>query len=292
MTRDVPSIVTRVAHWGWHDHRYHGHRVFAELLGHETFGGLTALSVCGRRLSPECCAVLDDAAVALTLADPRIWPLKLTRLVASYGSSVAGAAAGLTMLEGAQIGPWTTGSAALVLIELRQLIGDRTSEEAFVRETAHAYVKDRKFLWGFGTPYRAADERLVAFRRSLELRGRHRLPYFAMLEAVARALRELRGWEVNIGAGFAAACLDMGIEADEVPPLTTSLMQHMFFSNAVEGARQSSEQLRTLPDELVSYRGARSRVSPRAANQVVPTLPSETQSARVGAARAVGEGRT
>lgn len=264
MKSEIPSVSTRVAHWGFHEHRYLGYRVFAELLGNETFGGLTALSVCGRRLSPECCAVLDDAAVALTLADPRIWPLKLTRLVAAYGSTVAAAAAGLTMLEGAQIGPWTSGAAAVVLVELDALIGDRGGDEAFVREAVLAYVKDRKFLWGFGTPYRSEDERLVAFRRSLEAHGRHRLRHFALLEAVAKTLRELRGWEVNIGAGFAAACLDMGLEPNEIAPLTTSLMQHMFFSNAVEGARQAAECLRKLPDELVSYRGAKHRTSPRA----------------------------
>lgn len=264
MTDGFPSVSTRVAHWGWHEHRFYGHRVFDELLGRESFVGLTALSICGRRLSSECCAVLDDAAVALTLADPRIWPLKLTRLVASYGSPVAAAAAGLCMLEGAQIGPWTTGEAARVLEELKELLGDRMSDRQFMREMLQSYVQERNFLWGFGTPFRSEDERLVAFRRALAARGRDTLPYFSLLEAVATVVRELRGWEVNIGAGFAAACLDMGIDPRDIPPLTTSLMQHTFFSNAVEESRQASAALRQLPNAFVTYRGPRPRKSPRA----------------------------
>jgi len=77
MSEGTPKLRTRSAHWGYEEHQYFGHAVFAELRGKESLSGLTALSVLGRRLSREACALLDEAAVCLTLADPRIWPLKL-----------------------------------------------------------------------------------------------------------------------------------------------------------------------------------------------------------------------
>jgi len=105
MNEHTPVLRTRSAHWGYEEHRYFGHAVFAELRGRESFVGLTALSVLGRRLSADVCALLDEAAVCLTLADPRIWPLKLTRVVAAYGQAIPAAAAGLLIQEGARIGP-------------------------------------------------------------------------------------------------------------------------------------------------------------------------------------------
>ena len=58
------AIETHSAHWGFDDHRYFGYAAFGELLGQESLTGLNALSILGRRLPPDVCAVLDDAAVA------------------------------------------------------------------------------------------------------------------------------------------------------------------------------------------------------------------------------------
>ncbi len=44
------ELTTHCAHWGFHEHRYFGHEVFEDLLGQETFTGLTVLAVLGRRL--------------------------------------------------------------------------------------------------------------------------------------------------------------------------------------------------------------------------------------------------
>ena len=44
--------------------------------------------------------MLDDLAVILSgAADPRIWPLKITRLVGSYGGTIAGFVAGQLCTE-------------------------------------------------------------------------------------------------------------------------------------------------------------------------------------------------
>jgi hypothetical protein len=262
----LPALVvpTRSAHWGWDEHRYFGHKVFEELAGHESFMGLTALSVLGRRLSPEDCCVLEDAANTLTMADPRIWPLKLTRVVASYGGTVAAAAAGLLVEEGAQIGPWACGRAAGVLAELHAEIGTRQDDAKHVRGVVVRYLERHAFIWGFGTPFRSRDERLVAFRRCMNTRGRHTRPHYRTMEAVANAVRGFRRAEPNIVLALAAVCLDMGLAVDEIGPLATTLMQHMFFAAAVEGARQAPEFLRELPENYVTYVGRAPRASVRA----------------------------
>lgn len=258
------DLPTNSAHWGWDDHSYFGHRVFEELAGRESITGLTALSVLGRRLSAEQCAVLDDAAVCLTLADPRIWPLKLTRVIAAHGGMAAAAAAGLLIQEDARIGPWTSAKAAELLVDLHlQLVGTGFDAEA-VDVVVRQYLDNHHFVWGFGTPFRKRDERLVAFWSCLERRGRRQLPFMRTLDAVAAVVTPARETEPNMGMAIAAAFLDLGLDVHEIGPLCTALMQHMFFAHAVEGARQAPVVLQRLPERCIDYRGREARQSPRA----------------------------
>ena len=112
-------IRTRVAHAEWGDNRFYGHSVARDLAGKETWLGLVILGILGRRLSEAERAVVDDLGVALTVADPRIWPLKVSRLVSSYGSTLTALAAGALSLEEARIGHWTTGDSARFLCTVR-----------------------------------------------------------------------------------------------------------------------------------------------------------------------------
>jgi hypothetical protein len=259
-----PTLSTHCAHWGWTEHRYFGHAVFGELLGPGTVTSLTALSVLGRALPAESLGVVDDMAVALTLADPRIWPLKLTRLLASYGSAVAAMGGGLSVQEGARIGPWTTQQAAALLSQFSMDLGGLAPSPDSVRAVVLRYLEAHRFVWGFGTPYRERDERLIAFRERIVARGRHTLPYWRLFDAISTVVVERRGTEPNMGMGVAAACLDLGLSTTEVGPLATALMQHMFVANAVEQAKAPAPLLQKLPDEWVDYSGHAPRQSERA----------------------------
>jgi len=265
MTLPELTQKTRSGHWGWDEHRYFGHAVFEELAGKQSFTGLLALSILGRRLSDEEVGVLDDMAGVLTLADPRIWPLKLTRVVASYGAAIPAIAAGLLMEEGARIGPSTTVGAAEVLRDFHATIGGRVEDEEHVRAVVDAYLAEHSFVWGFGTPYRSRDERLVAFRECMRRRGRDRLPHYRSMDAVAEVIRDARKSEPNIGIALAAVSLDMGLLPSEVGALVTALMQHMFFGHAVEEANAPNPALVELPEEYVRYTGRKPRATPRAA---------------------------
>ena len=254
---------TRSAHWGWQEHRYFGYRVFAELTGRESLAGLMALSIVGTRLPADGVALLDDAAAALTLADPRIWPLKLTRVIGSYGHMVPALSAGLLMEDEARIGPWAFLEAAKVLLELHAALGEGASAER-TREVVAGYLGRHRFVWGFGTPFRSRDERLVAFRPCVERRGRAHLPYWKTMNAVADAVRSACKAESNIGVALAAVLLDLGLNPDQIGALVVSLMQHMFFAHAVDGVSAKNTVLREIPAAYVKYEGVPPRVSPRA----------------------------
>ena len=264
MTLPKLTEPTRTAYWAADDPHYFGHRVFAELAGQESWTGLLALSIFGRRLSPELCGVLDDAVGALTLADPRIWPLKLTRVVGSYGNVVSALSAGILMENGAHIGPWACVDASNALLRLHAAIDGQHENREHVREVVSAYRREHRFVWGFGTPYRGRDERVVAFRACLERRGRTELPYYKTLQAVAVAMKELTNAEPNIGGVMAAVLLDMGLAPGDVGSTVVALTQHMFFAQAIESSNAPNLTLRQLPVEYVEYCGREARTSPAA----------------------------
>lgn len=258
------ELPTKCAHWGRDDHRYFGYSVFEELAGHESMTGLTALSVLGRRLPKEYCDVLDDIVCISTLADPRIWPLKITRLVASYGSVMPAVAAGEAMLQGAIVSPWMATDAASTLQELYAEVSGRCNEIPLVRQALEVCFQRHAVVSGFGMPCRNADERLVALGTCVRRRERDRLPYFSLLMAIHEVVRPMRRYAPNIGLGIAATMLDMGISAAEIGPLTSALFQHMFIANAIEGAQPLQAQLRQLPATHISYSGTPPRTTPRA----------------------------
>ena len=255
---------TRTAYWAFDEPRYFGYRVFDELAGRESWTSLMALSILGQRLSPELCGVLDDAVGVMTLADPRIWPLKLTRVVGSYGGFLAALSAGTLAENEARIGPWACVDASKVLCALHAELDGRQDDLSYVREVLAAYRKKHRFVWGFGTPYRGRDERVIAFRRCMERRGRHRLPYYRTMEVVAVAMKEATKAEPNIGGVLSSALLDMGLEPEQVGTMVVALAQHMFFAQAIESARSPNLELRQLPPEYILYTGREPRVSPRA----------------------------
>jgi len=256
----VEPIPTRVALAGYVDHRYFGSSLFHELLGAETLSGMIALSVGGRRLDPGERATLDDLAVALSVADPRIWPLKLTRLVASYGGTIAGFAAGQLCLDGDFIGLWPAGVAAANLVELDAARRDGGATDGDVAR----WLKTKKRLVGYGIPFRELDERLEALRPRLEARGRTAMPYWTSMEALSRVVHAERGLRPNIVVAAAALLLDMGFTPEQAGAIGYFLNVNVFVAHAFEAAGQRAPAMRELPEGSIDYVGAPPRSSPRA----------------------------
>lgn len=254
---------TRVAHAYYDDHEFCGKRLYGELVGRERFVGLIARAIDQRlELDEVALSVLDDLAVITTVADPRIWPLKIIRVVSSYGAIYPAWAVANLCLEGARIGPDACGRAGASLVALR-------SELEALDDTAFAEALDRRFPAmlppvGFGVPFRDEDERVTAVHASLVAHGRDRLPWWSFFQRVAKVLLARRRFAANIGSAFSSAVLDLGFGAEAIGPLATALVQAAFLANAVEGAAQAPRVLQKLPLEHVAYEGVPARVSPRA----------------------------
>jgi hypothetical protein len=257
-------IVTRVAHAGPGDHRFFGHAVLEGLLGHETATGLLAMAVLGRRVAADEKEVLDALAVSLTAADPRIWPLKASRIVASYGEMLAGLATGQLVMMGTYTGPRIIGGAAEHLSRLRIAMGEESLDERLDLVVADHMTRNER-LPGYGIPMREQDERMVALRAFIERTGRSQLPHWRAQESLSIAMWCERKLAANIAIGQAAALLDLGCTPAQAGALAISLIQQDFTSNTFEGAEQRSGVMQRLPDECVKYEGPPPRRSPRSA---------------------------
>ena len=267
MSDAVPSIRTLVARAGYDDHRWFGRSVLGDMLGREGYVDLIVTAVCGRRPDPTARPMLDDLAVAMTAADPRIWPLKLVRVIASYGGTLTAFAAGVLGLEGDLLGAWTTGEAARNLEALAVAVGDDASDHATVERCARALIAERPRLVGYGVAFRARDERYDALCERVRVHGRETLPYWRLQQVLTACIEQERRLPPNISAALAAIWLDLGLRADEVPAATMFLNQNVFVANAVEGARDAAGAaiLRSLPVAAIEYVGPAPRISPRAA---------------------------
>jgi hypothetical protein len=258
------SLATRVAHAFHEDHLYFDRLLYADLLGKMRYTGLLALAVGGRELTKDECLLLDDLAVIITVADPRIWPLKLVRVISAYGAIYPAQAAGNLSMEQAWIGNSACGRAATMIEDMRRTLGEREHELPAIEAEVERRFKSLVPPVGYGVPFRTHDERVVALTKRLGEVGRTHLPNWAFFERLSTVIRAKKNAMPNVGSAFGAACMDLGFSAASVGPLALGLVQNAFLANAIEGAGQAPAILRSLPQSAVEYRGKPPRESPRA----------------------------
>lgn len=253
-------IRTRVGRSLTGDYDHFGLRVFRDLAGRTSYLGLIAFSITGRRLSHSDEQVLDDLAVSSHVPEPRVWPIKLSRLGAACGRAMPGFLCGSIALDCDLVGGRVSEDAAALLVELRAHL-DRTTDDD---SSIVSFLKGRQRLIGFGVPLREVDERVVSVRACLERRDRANGAYWTLAERLWRLVKRERGVEANIIGATAAICLDLGFAPREVVPMAAILLQPTLLANAVAGAVESPEELRCLPPDAVRYVGPPARESPRA----------------------------
>ncbi len=266
---DDPLVIpTRVAHAGHDEHTFLGHRVYEELAGRVSLSGLMAIAINGSKPDETDQRVLDDLAAVCTLADPRIWPPKVTRLGSAYGGTLEGIAAGLLCMDCRFVGFWQSSQVAAEL--LLELHAAADGEEQQIDEAAVGLVKPKGFIPGFGVPYREHDERFPPLQRCLKERGRDGGHFVALFDVLTGVVKREKGLAPNVSGLLAAVCLDLNFAPDEIGPLMVCLAIHQFVANAHEGARQAPAALRKLPDDRIRYTGPAPRRSPRKAEAEEP----------------------
>jgi hypothetical protein len=256
----VPPLTTRVGHTGADELRFHGRKVFAELLGRTTVGQMIAMGLTGRLLAADDVAIIDDIITAMTSTDPRLWPFKVTRLASSYGNGAYGVAATLIAGEGGMYGTNRLESAARWLVDLGDHGGTPITDDAI------AAALDGTGS-GFGVLYRTRDERFEALISQIAKRGRHDRPFTALCLRAVRIARERKQQELHVSLAVAALCLDLGLTPYQTGMFGLVYMFHDALANATEGALQRPAILQQLPREALQYRGCEARRSPRARRQ-------------------------
>ncbi|MCA9549851.1 MAG: hypothetical protein KC933_07440 [Myxococcales bacterium] len=263
MGGERPTLVTKVARAEHGDNHFRGYWLNAELLGHHSMASIAGLAVGGPASSGEDRALLEDMAVAVNVADPRIWPLKVTRLVSAYGSMFAGLAAGNITMDRSLLSMEACCEIAARLVALAERADD-LDDAGLAAYLADAWPERRPP--GFGVPARKEDERVVGLvGRVRDVYRRQDRRYFRLFERVAEVSRVERNLKPNILLVFSAIALDLGFPPESIGALAWALVQASFQANAVEGAQTAPELMRQLPQEHLYYVGPPDRVSPRAA---------------------------
>ena len=261
-SESTPILITRVARAEHGDNRFRGHWLNAALLGAHSMASMAARAVGGPNLSGEDRAVLEDVAVAVTVADPRIWPLKVTRLGGAYGSMFSALAAGNMTMDQALLSMEACGVIGARMAELAPVAAHLSDAELGLHLTT-AWPERRPP--GFGVPARSEDERVVGLvRRIRDVHRRHERTYFQLFERVVRVMRSARSLEPNLLLVFSAIALDLGFAPTTIGAMAWSTAQIAFQANAVEAARTAPAVMRELPKGALRYVGPEARVSPRA----------------------------
>jgi len=260
-------IPTRVARFDFDDHLFCGQRAFGELAGNSSMAGTFLLALTGRRASADDCALIDDLMACCAMADPRIWPLKVTRIVGSYGSFQPAMLAGQLSTDAALAGPSTVGRAIEQLRELVRLSAGQVGDREAVRRAFEELRRHTPELGGFGVPFRERDERVEAFREHVRARGRDQRTHWMLFETLLGILRAgEKKLELNIVSAMAAVALDLdlGFEPELGQMFGALLLSPCFYANAREASIEPAPLLRELPDACVAYAGRVRRKSPLA----------------------------
>ncbi len=125
--------------------------------GNKSFIQIAALAIAGVDLSDSDARLLDHVGVLTQLADPRIWPLTVTRRVASNGGSLAeSVVAGLATLCTEQM----TALPVAGFMRYLDRVAAMTAAGASVKQAVAETVGAGERVPGVGRPVLGNDERV------------------------------------------------------------------------------------------------------------------------------------
>lgn len=248
------AIFTRVGIILDGNNRFLGHATYDDWHARMASSGDAVLAALGvTRLDATSREVARLATLCLLSPDARVWPLKLTRLLASYGDPLVGVFAGQLVTAGRIMGPNAGQYAAQCLADVAERVRDEDND-ATVRRAVEAW-KERVpggKLGGFGVPFRDEDERRAALLRYAAGTPIAAGRYWRLHERVVRAMAPLRP---NCVITLAAMVLDIGVAPERAGAALSAFMAPVFLAHALESAEDDGARLNALPADVVDYRG-------------------------------------
>ena len=249
---DDEPILTRVGISNDGDHLFCGYSALGELSGATTYSSLLTLALRGRTATPDESSLLDDIASLLCAADGRVWPLKIGRILSSYGKLMPGFSAPTWSMEGSDtIGPWTTLGAANALLEFSRFSG-----------SGDDFVSSRKRLTGWGVALRARDERYEKLTERVAAHGRERGRFWTLHLTLSESIGRIKSIQPNVSAGLAAVMLDLGFSPTQLAAFSVAILTPMLIAHALECAQLQSPRYRRLPTSAIRYVGPAPRELP------------------------------
>ena len=248
--------IQRVGHIGDDDNRFFGEAVFAE-LAHRVVQPIDILLIAFgvRHLEPADHELLRCLSLACVSPDARVWPLKLARILASFGNAYAGHFGAQLAHFSERMGPGTASMTAASLEWIAARVAEGTS-------VADAVANHAGRIGGFGVPFRAQDERLLGLAKLLADHPARARPMWKLHEQVVAVMREEHQIEPNVVFPMTAILLDLGIPARRTGIFLSILLTPTFAAHALEAADQDAPYLREIPPAAIEYRGRPARSLP------------------------------
>lgn len=241
------------------DNRFFGRSAYGEwceLMSSACDGILVALGV--HAPSPTSREALRLVMLGTMSPDARVWPLKLTRLLASRGDPLVGYFGAQLVSAGKVMGPGAALHAARALHFVAAHAGEAPTDAQVTEAVAAWRARCGGKVGGFGVPFRAVDERRVHVLRLAAGTAVAEGRYFRLHAQIVAAMDPLRP---NVALTIAAMLLDIGVDAEHAGVALAVMMSHVFLAHALEAAAQDGARLHSLPGEAVEYRGAAPRHS-------------------------------
>lgn len=272
-----PRPTQRAGHIGTDDNRFCGSAVFADLATRIADPTALLCLAFGMPLpNADGREVLRCACLSVTSPDARVWPLKMTRVLASYGNPYAGFFGAQLANFSDRMGPGTATHAALSLRWIAERLeretaptgeptagpAEPTDEQVAAVVAEHLATRGR--IAGFGVPFRKEDERLLGLLRLLSGHSSRQGRFWKLHLRVVAAMRQRDGLEPNIVIALVALFLDLGLPAARAGMFLTSMMAQNFAAHALEASERDAAILQQLEPRFLEDQCAAPRRSPRA----------------------------
>ncbi len=193
------------------DHAVRDRLLFGELLGKKRFFQMAAFEIAGLDLGERDAELLEHVGVATQIADPRVWPLGVTRRIAAGGGSLAHATlGGLAAL-------CTERMAVLPVAGFMRFLDRVTAEQTAGRTVAEVVddvIARRDRVLGLGRPALSRDERIPPMLALYERFGRRQGASLELALELDAAFAERKGLRVNSAGIHGAVMRDMGFSPD------------------------------------------------------------------------------
>ncbi len=249
----MEPITTRVGQILDTDNRFLGRSVFEEwvhLVRTPSDALLLSLGVTEfEELGREAVRLIS---LCLMSPDARVWPLKLTRLLASWGDPLAGYFGAQLLTAGKVMGPGAGTGAARCLHWLAGEVGEAPSQADVATALARWKSENPGPLGGFGVPFRELDERRVALLRFVGDGPLSKRRFWRLHLQLVEAMAPVRP---NCAISFVALLLDMGIAPERCGLSLAVLMPHVFLAHALEASTLDGARLNQMPASQVAYAG-------------------------------------